>query len=158
MKNSIRCFLLVLPLTATPMLRAEPTAPVTVTAEPATSAGIKATALDYIEGWYTGDAARMESALHPDLAKRTPVVNPQTGRTTIQHLGAMALVQATRGGHGTKTPVEKRLAEITILDVDQDIANVKLVSADFIDWFQMAKVGDRWLIVNVIWTRKPKAN
>ncbi len=31
---------------------------------------IKATALDYMEGWYEGDAARMERALHPELAKR----------------------------------------------------------------------------------------
>src|SRR4051812_14973787 len=36
----------------------------------ADSAAIKATALDYIEGWYTGDAERMERALHPELAKR----------------------------------------------------------------------------------------
>jgi len=31
---------------------------------------IRAACLDYIEGWYTADAARMEKALHPDLAKR----------------------------------------------------------------------------------------
>jgi hypothetical protein len=28
------------------------------------------TALDYTEGWYAGDAARMERALPPELAKR----------------------------------------------------------------------------------------
>jgi len=33
-------------------------------------AAIKKPALDYIEGWYTGDASHMESALHPQLAKR----------------------------------------------------------------------------------------
>ena len=27
-------------------------------------------ALDYFEGWFDGDAARMERVLHPDLAKR----------------------------------------------------------------------------------------
>ncbi len=27
-------------------------------------------ALDYFEGWFDGDATRMERALHPDLAKR----------------------------------------------------------------------------------------
>ncbi|HEX6284300.1 MAG TPA: nuclear transport factor 2 family protein, partial [Pyrinomonadaceae bacterium] len=31
---------------------------------------IKQTALDYIEGWYEGNAQRMERALHPELAKR----------------------------------------------------------------------------------------
>jgi len=33
---------------------------------PDASAAITKTALDYIEGWYAGDAARMERALHPD--------------------------------------------------------------------------------------------
>ena len=31
---------------------------------------IREAVLDYIEGWYSGDPARMERALHPDLAKR----------------------------------------------------------------------------------------
>ena len=34
----------------------------------ADSAGIRSAALDYIEGWYTADARRMEQALHPELA------------------------------------------------------------------------------------------
>jgi len=34
------------------------------------SDAIKKTALDYIEGWYAGDTARMERALHSELAKR----------------------------------------------------------------------------------------
>ena len=33
-------------------------------------AAITRTALDYIEGYYDGDAARMERSLHPQLAKR----------------------------------------------------------------------------------------
>ena len=42
-------------------------------------AAIKKPALDYIEGWYEGDAARMESALHPELAKRMIFTDPKTG-------------------------------------------------------------------------------
>ena len=40
-------------------------------------AAIRATALDYIEGWYAGDAARMERALHPELAKRICETDPR---------------------------------------------------------------------------------
>ena len=43
----------------------------------ADSADIRATALDYIDGYYTGDAVRMERALHPDLAKRIVMTDPQ---------------------------------------------------------------------------------
>ncbi|MDX2438456.1 MAG: nuclear transport factor 2 family protein [Acidobacteriota bacterium] len=46
-------------------------------AGPDDEAAIKATALDYLEGWYSGDAERMERALHPDLAKRIVRVDPE---------------------------------------------------------------------------------
>ncbi len=36
----------------------------------ADSVGIRAAALDYIDGWYAADGERMERALHPELAKR----------------------------------------------------------------------------------------
>src|ERR1043166_8115741 len=56
---------------------------------------IRKPALDYIEGWYEGDAARMESALHPELAKRMIFTDPKTGRSQFNHMGAMHLVQNT---------------------------------------------------------------
>jgi hypothetical protein len=34
---------------------------------------IRKTALDYVEGWYSGDAARIGGALHPQLVKRRMV-------------------------------------------------------------------------------------
>jgi hypothetical protein len=33
-------------------------------------AAIRAVVLDYVEGWFDGDAVRMERALHPELMKR----------------------------------------------------------------------------------------
>src|SRR4051812_5524314 len=58
----------------------------------ADSAAIKATALDYIQGWYDGDAERMERAVHPDLAKRIVNTN-ERGRNVLGHQSAMTLVQ-----------------------------------------------------------------
>ena len=49
-------------------------------ASPEDEAAIRAAALDYLEGWYAGDAARMERSLHPDLAKR--IVRPDKDRQT----------------------------------------------------------------------------
>ena len=70
-------------------------------------AAIKVTALNYIEGWYEGDAARMESALHPELAKRMISTDPKTGHSQFNHMGAMQLVQNTRHGGGNKTPKDQ---------------------------------------------------
>jgi hypothetical protein len=68
------------------------------------SAGIRQVAFDYIEGWYTGDGARMERAIHPELAKRIVTTNPQNKRSDLGQKGALTLVQGTRGGGGRQTP------------------------------------------------------
>lgn len=67
----------------------------TTTVSDADKAAIKQTALDYIEGWYEGNAERMERALHPEPAKRNVRTNPQNGKGVIEQIGAMTLVQGT---------------------------------------------------------------
>src|SRR6266404_7949476 len=95
---------------------------------------IRRTALNYIEGWYEGDAARMESALHPELAKRMILTDPKTGHSQFNHMGAMQLVQNTRRGGGSKTPKEQQTKEITILDRFNNAAVVKIVASGWIDY------------------------
>jgi Putative lumazine-binding len=119
-------------------------------------AAIKKTALDYIEGWYEADAARMESALHPELAKRMISTDPKTGRSQFNHMGAMQLVQNTRRGGGSRTPKEQQQKEVTILDHCNDAAVVKIVASDWIDYLEEAKFNGAWKIINVLWELKPK--
>jgi len=118
-------------------------------------AAITQTALDYIEGWYTGDAERMERALHPDLAKRIVRTNDK-GQSTLGQMSAMTLVQTVRTGYGKNTPKDKQQKDITILDVFENAATVKLVAADWIDYLHIAKYNGRWVIVNVLWAMKPQ--
>jgi hypothetical protein len=116
---------------------------------------IKQTALDYIEGWYEGNPERMERALHPELAKRI-VRNSAEGRSRLDQMSAMTLVQFTRAGGGKKTPKDKQQKDVTILDVFENSASVKVVAADWIDYLHMAKFNGRWVIVNVLWEMKPQ--
>ena len=120
------------------------------------NAAITKTALNYIEGWYEGDAARMESALHPELAKRMIYTDPKSGRSQFNHMGAMALVQGTKRGGGTQIPKEKQLKEVTILDRFNNAAVVKIVASDWIDYLSVAKFNGEWKIINVLWELKPK--
>jgi len=117
---------------------------------------ITKTALDYIEGWYAGDAVRMERALHPELAKRMISTDPKTGRSQFNHMGAMTLVQRTREGIGKKIPQDRQLKEVTILDRYNNAAVVKIVASDWIDYLQVAKFNGDWKIINVLWELKPK--
>ena len=125
-------------------------------ASPDESAAITKTALDYIEGWYAGDAVRMERALHPELAKRMISTDPKTGRSQFNHMGAMTLVQHTRDGGGKKTPQDRQLKEVTILDHYNNAAVVKIVASDWIDYLEVAKFNGEWKIINVLWELKPK--
>jgi len=121
---------------------------------PADAAAIKQTALDYIEGWYEGNAERMERALSPELAKRIVRTNPQNGFSRLDQMSAMTLVQGTRAGGGTKTPKERQQKDVTILDVFQNAACVKVIASDWVDYLHVAKFNGRWVIVNVLWELK----
>ena len=122
----------------------------------ADTAAIRAAALDYAEGWYEGNPDRMGRALHPELVKRIVVSDTATGRSVLQNMGASALVNGTRHGYGKETPKERRQKEVTVLDVFGNAASAKAVMADWVDYMQLAKVDGRWVIVNVLWERKPR--
>jgi hypothetical protein len=117
-------------------------------------ASIKQTVLDYAEGWYEGNAERMERALHPDLAKRI-VRNDDKGNSRLDNMGAMSLVQVTRRGFGKQTPKEQQQKDVTILDMMENSAVVKLEMREWVDYMQIGRIGGRWVIVNVLWEMKP---
>jgi hypothetical protein len=120
----------------------------------ADSAAIRATALDYIEGWYAGDAARMERALHPELAKRIVNTDPR-GNSRLGQQSAMTLMQNTRRGGGTDIPAERRRSDVRILDVYNNAASVRIQAATWVDYLHVAKSSGRWVIVNVLWELDP---
>jgi hypothetical protein len=116
----------------------------------ADTAGIRAAALDYIDGWWTGDVARMERALHPDLAKRILVTNREGG-PRLNNMTATQLVNGVRAGGGTRTPANERKSEVKILDVFGNAASARIDAGAWIDYLHLSKTGDRWQIVNVLW-------
>lgn len=123
----------------------------------ADSTAIRQTALDYIEGWYTGDADRMSRAVHSKLVKRIFAKHPKTGRQVFRNQDSTALVTATQKGYGTKIPESQRQKEVTILDVFEGAASVKIVAAEWVDYLHLAKQNGKWQIINVLWEMKPKS-
>jgi hypothetical protein len=115
---------------------------------------IKRAALNYAEGWYEGNAEKMESALHPDLAKRIARSNDK-GQTRLDQMSAMSLVQGTRTGFGKQTPKEEQQKDVTVLDVLGGAATVKLEMRDWVDYMHIARSNGKWVIVNVLWEMKP---
>ncbi len=116
---------------------------------------IKRTALNYAEGWYEGNAEKMESALSPDLAKRIANTNAQ-GRSSLGQMTAMTLVQGTRGGSGKQTAKADQQKDVTILDAMSSSATVKLEMLEWVDYMHIGKMNGKWVIINVLWEMKPK--
>lgn len=123
----------------------------------ADSAAIRAAALDYIEGWYAGDAARMERALHPQLAKRIVVADRATGRSRLGEMDAAQLVSGTRSGGGRDTPAAQRRTDVRILDVYGAAASARIDAGGWIDYLHLGRMDGEWKIVNVLWERRPRS-
>jgi Putative lumazine-binding len=109
----------------------------------AARAAVVATALDYFEGWFDGDAERMERALHPALAKRGPTL-----RTTTKE----QMVAWTAEGEGKALdPGPGRRIDVTVVDVHGDIASAVVESDVYREYLHLVRTDDGWKIVNALW-------
>ena len=106
-------------------------------------AAIVATALDYFEGWFDGDAERMDRALHPELAKRGPTLRTSTKEQ---------MVAWTAEGEGkTEDPGPGRRIDVTVVDVHGDIASAVVDSDVYREYLHLIRTDDGWRIVNALW-------
>jgi len=115
---------------------------------------IKNCALDYGIGWYSGDAVRMERALHPELNKILVMKIKPDGNTVLQYSSVSGLVESARGKAGLLEE-GKRNASVDVYDVNGNFACAKLNSAQFNDYLSMVKVDGAWKILNVLWNPGP---
>jgi Putative lumazine-binding len=106
-------------------------------------AAIVNTARDYFEGWFDGDEARMERALHPDLVKRQ--AGEELGITTKDRMLALTIQ-----GEGREDGVDPKL-DIDIEDVYGDIASVTVRSAVYHEYLQLVRTSEGWKIANALW-------
>jgi hypothetical protein len=121
----------------------------------ADSAAIRALVHDYALGWYDGEPARMERALHPRLAKRS-VVRDAAGRAALAEMPAQRLIDEARSGVGRRIPADVRRVDVRILDVYGDIASVRADMHGWVDYFQVARMDGAWKVVNVLWALHPQ--
>ena len=110
-------------------------------------AAVVSAVLDYFEGWFDGDVARMERALHPGLAKRSL---EQDGRT-LNETTASWMIDATARAVGRERDPGDRRIEVEIEDVYGTIANATVRSAVYREYVQLARTPEGWKIVNTLW-------
>lgn len=134
--------------------------PSVIAADPPPSAhsgdveAVRAAVLDYVEGLYEMAPERIERSVHPELAK----VGWKRDRRGIYRQRPLTYEQLVRGsatynadGHLPADPPK----EITIYEVLDKTASVKLVADWGIDFMLLVKLDGQWMIRSVLWQGHP---
>ena len=106
---------------------------------------IRSTVLDYFEGWFDGDAGRMERALHPQLAKRS------LGDGTLDENTAPEMIEATAAGSGKRRDPGERRIDIDVVEIYAPIATVVVHSNVYREYLHLGQTDGGWKIVNALW-------
>jgi putative lumazine-binding protein len=113
-------------------------------------AAIEWTVLDYFEGWFDGDVARMDRALHPGLAKHAIGQDPDRS-DVLDVTTKNEMVEATRQGAGRARDLPDRAIRIDVVGVSGDIASVIVHTAVYVEFVLLARTADGWRITGTIW-------
>ncbi|MFH0991251.1 MAG: nuclear transport factor 2 family protein [bacterium] len=108
---------------------------------------------DYAEGGYEGNADRMRKAVHPELNKVLPLKHRRTGKLMLVKTTASQLIEMAGAKLGILEK-EKRNVQVSVLDVMENVASVKLTSARYDDYLHLVKIDGEWKIINALW-RQP---
>ncbi len=120
------------------------------TVRPDDAAAIRRCLLDYFEGWFAGDAERMDRALHPGLAKHA--LGQDANRSERLDLTTKdEMVEATRQSVGRQRDVPDRAIRIEIASVSGGIASAIVHSAVYVEYALLARTVDGWRITSTLW-------
>jgi Putative lumazine-binding len=111
---------------------------------------VRSVVMDYVEGWFEGDAGRMKRALHPELVKRCRGIeddNPDA----LETLSARDMIDATVDGEGRREDAADRQIEIRIDYLSGGIASAQCFCHRYVDLLHLIDMPDGWKIINAAW-------
>ena len=121
-------------------------------------AAVRQAAMDYIDGFYTGDSTRLVRSVHPTVHKygysRRAADTAYRGMA-MPYEGFMRYAAGVREGR-TKTPANAP-REVQLLDVQDQTAAVKVTAWWGTDYLLLARLDGRWMITHVLWQSPPPA-
>lgn len=114
--------------------------------------GVRRAALDYLEGFYEGDEAKLRRSVHPDVDKFGFARGGAEGSYRRIPMSYDQMFEFAAGvREGRNRPPEEAPKDVMVLDVQDQTAVVKVVAWWGQDYLQMAKYDGSWKIVHVLW-------
>jgi hypothetical protein len=114
---------------------------------------VRATILDYVEGWFDGDAERMRRALDPELVKRCRGIEGDDP-DALETLSSQEMIEATAEGIGRSEDAPDRRIEITIDYLAGGIASARCLCHRYVDLLGLIEMPEGWKIVSAVWRRR----
>ena len=109
------------------------------------ASAVRATVTNYIQGYFTGDAQRMEQTLHPHYLKH--VIH---GDIPMREKTGADMMKDVRRDGPPNMPTADKTQQVTVLDIVGDMASAKLVTPGWTDYMTLLKVDSDWKILSVV--------
>lgn len=113
---------------------------------------VQAAIEDYVDGLYLVQPERIKKSVHPELVKKgywkgkDKTEYAYEGIMTFDQLVKLAETWNAKGWLAKDAP-----KKIDIYDVQDQTASAKLTAYWGTDYFQLAKVDGKWMIMNILW-------
>ena len=118
--------------------------------------GVRRAVLDYVEGFYEGDTAKLVRSIRPEVVKYGYYI-PRDKSTYVG--SAMPwpefLAYANRVKASGRPAPATAPKDIALLDVADQTASAKLTANWGIDYLHLAKFDGKWMITQVLWQSPP---
>lgn len=118
---------------------------------------VRQAALDYIEGFYEGDSARLVRSVWPEVRKwgYARQADASYRGMAMPYPAFMRFAEGVRAGRNR--PPAGAPKEITIYEVQDQTASAKVVAWWGSDYLLLARIDGRWMITHVLWQSLPPA-
>lgn len=106
-------------------------------------------ALDFVEGWYGGDEAKVERVLHRDFVRRFLTVNAAKEKM-VKSEDRAGFLKAIRRGGGKAVPVDQRRIKVTVRDITDNTAVIRVDSENRVEYLNLVKLDAGWKIASAL--------
>ena len=113
--------------------------------------------MDYIEGFYEGDTAKLARSIRPEVFKYG-FYQPSD---SVKYVGERMpwpefLAYANRVKARNRPTPASALRDVVIFEVQNQTASAKVTAWWGTDYLLLGKFGDRWMITHVLWQSPPR--
>jgi putative lumazine-binding protein len=118
---------------------------------------VRRAVLDYVEGFYEGDTAKLARSIRPEVFKYGFWIPRDSTRYQGERMPwPEFLAYANRVKTNKRFAPANAAKDITVYDVLDQTASAKLIAYWGVDYLLLAKYDGRWMITHVLWQTPPR--